>query len=286
MRWTIEGFSQSALLELGLDAVDAVVLRFMADFYLSGRMSKITMNDQEYFWLHYANVIAEIPILRIDKRQLSNKIDYMVEARVLEKEVVRCGNGSKAYFRFVPETFAALVCSDEFIKISKKDKMDTSVEKLERSELKDLFARYYGIKAIEIRGTEAKPMWGAKEATLLKADSAQFGMGEMVRAMKLFFSDSVPEVTEFTRTKMKAGYSYSVFHGMMGKLTMASGSVTSEPCPECGMWSTHRMECSKRKDVVFNSEMLKKEMEQTKEALSEIDISKLFNEAIGQTVIS
>lgn len=85
---------------------------------------------------------------------------------------------------------------------------------------------------------------------------------------------------------MKAGYSYSVFHGMMGKLTMASGSVTSEPCPECGMWSTHRMECSKRKDVVFNSEMLKKEMEQTKEALSEIDISKLFNEAIGQTVIS
>jgi hypothetical protein len=286
MRWTIEGFSQNVLLSLGLDATDAVILRFIADFYLSGRMSKITVNEKVYFWLHYANVIAEIPILKIDKRQLSNKLDYMVEAGIMEKEVVRCGVGSKAYFRFKEETFAALVCSDEYLEVRKKEHVDASVEKAERSELRDLFFRYYKLKALEVRGKEANPVWAAKEASLLKQDSAQFGMGEMIRAMRFFFSDSVTEVSDFTRTKMKAGYSYSVFHGMLGKLMMANGDVTDEPCPECGMWGGHRMECSRRPAPGVSDLASKQEVLKTKDEVASMNISKMFNEAVGKSVMS
>jgi len=287
MRWTVEGFSQKVLLELGLDATDAVLLRFVADFYLSGRMAKITIDEKEYFWLHYANVLAELPIIKIDKRQLANRLDYMVENGVMEKQIVRCGTGSKAYFRFNEDVFAAMICSDEFLAKEKAIKPEAAViEKVERSELKDLFFRYYGMKAIEIRGTAAKPGWAAKEASLLKQDTGQFGMTEMIRYMRLFFSDSAPEVTEFTRTKMKAGYSYAVFHGMLGKLGMCSVNIKSEPCPECGRWGTHLLDCPRRVEQKINAAIAEQEVADIKEGVAAANISMLFNAAIGRKVLT
>jgi len=286
MRWTVEGFSQNVLLQLGLDATDAVILRFAADFYLSGKMQKINFDGKEFFWLHYGNVLQELPILRIDKRQLSNKIDYMVSCGIMEKEVVRLGNGSRAYFRFNEEIFASLVCSDEFLKVEKKEKKDEAVEKAERSELKESFLKYYGMKALEVRGQTAVPTWGAKEASLLKGDTAQFGVGEMVRSMRLFFSDSVQEVAEFTRLKTKAGYSYTVFHGMLNKLTMAAGEVTTEPCDECGVWGKHRHGCSKIEKLREENQKLRREEEaQIKSELADVNIADMFNQAIGKKVI-
>jgi len=287
MRWTVEGFSQKVLLELGLDAVDAVLLRFVADFYLSGRMAKITIDEKEYFWLHYANILSELPIVKIDKRQLANKLDYMVDNGVMEKQVIRCGTGSKAYFRFNEDVFAAMVCSDEFLNKEKLIKPENAaIEKVERSELKDIFFRYYGMKAVEIRGTTAKAMWGAKEASLLKADTAQLGMSEITRCMKLFFSDAVPEVVEFTRTKMKAGYSYSVFHGMLGKLGMSGITVKNEPCPDCGRWGSHLPDCPRCAEQRISKAVEDKEVASIKEGVASANISALFNAAVGKKVLT
>lgn len=280
MRWTIEGFSQKRLVGLGLDAIDAVLLRFVADFYLSGKMQKVIMGDQEYFWLCYSHVLSELPILGIEKRQLSNRMDKLVEAGVMKKEVVRSGIGTRAYIRFDEEIFAALVSDNEFITKEKSLKPEIDVmEKLERRELKDMFFRYYEAKAKELRGTAVKPLWGAKEASLLKADSDQLGVPDTIRCMKLFFSDHVQEVKEFTRTKNKAGYSYAVFHGMLQRLSIAHGNMEGEPCTECGGWQ-HLPGCSSR--TVIQS-CRDKEMEEALEArgeLAEMDIAGMFDTAV------
>jgi hypothetical protein len=38
VKYTIEGFQQSVLVGWGLDATDAIILRYLVDFYHSGRI--------------------------------------------------------------------------------------------------------------------------------------------------------------------------------------------------------------------------------------------------------
>jgi len=287
MKWNIEGFSQKRLIEMGLDVIDAVLIRFIADFYLSGKMQKVILDEREWFWLCYAHILAELPILGIEKRQLANRMDKLTGANVIQKKVLSSGNGSRAYIRFIEDTYCALVSDNEFVK---KEKMPTpegeTMEKEERKLLRDAFVKYYELKAVEIRGERVSPSWGAKEAALLKGDSNQLGLTEILRCIKLFFADAVDEVKSFVRVKEKAGYGYAVFHGMIPKLSMSPATIADEPCESCGAWK-HKPNCtvylSRLKDKRIAQDV---EDQENRDDLVQVDISALFNAAVGKKILA
>jgi len=108
MKHTIEGFSQKTLVEYGLDVIDAVILRWITDFYNTGRMKTRKVNGKEYFWINYQTIINDLPILKIDnRRSLARRIDKLVDCGILEKFIDK-DQGNLTYFRFVKEKYYQL----------------------------------------------------------------------------------------------------------------------------------------------------------------------------------
>ena len=99
MKYTIEGFSQEHLVKLGLDATDAVILRYIVDFYSTGKMVKISYESEEYFWLKYDALIDELPIIKItNKVALARRLGKFVECGLMKKMVYKHA-GAFTYFR-------------------------------------------------------------------------------------------------------------------------------------------------------------------------------------------
>lgn len=85
MKYTIEGFRQDKLVEMGFDSADACLLRYILDFYNTGKMAKVIDNGKEYFWLNYQAVIDSMPILGLkSKDSLYRRMKKMVECGLLE----------------------------------------------------------------------------------------------------------------------------------------------------------------------------------------------------------
>jgi len=85
MKFTIEGFRQDKMVEMGLDSADACLLRYILDFYNTGKMAKVIDNGKEYFWLNYKAVIESMPILGFtSKDSLYRRLKKMVDCGLLE----------------------------------------------------------------------------------------------------------------------------------------------------------------------------------------------------------
>lgn len=112
----------------------------------------------------------------------------------------------------------------------------------DKRDIVSLFRRRYALKAKEITGNDAKLPWTGKEAKLLEIDLATHGKETLVKYIEIFFSDKEPTVADFTRYKNKAGYSFSVFHGMIGKLALSKVKPAAV-CPVCGYRIGHAPDC-------------------------------------------
>lgn len=100
MKYTIDGFDQKTLCDMGLDIVDTKLLRYIVDFYHSGSMAKVIVDDVEYFWVKYGAVIKELPILNIQSKvAIARRFDKLVACGLLEKVVHKQG-GTYTCFRF------------------------------------------------------------------------------------------------------------------------------------------------------------------------------------------
>lgn len=86
MKYTVEGFDQQLLVAMGLNAVDAVILRWFVDFYATDKMTVIAdENGQEFKWVKYEAIIEDLPILGITNKQvIARHFDKMVKAGILE----------------------------------------------------------------------------------------------------------------------------------------------------------------------------------------------------------
>ena len=100
MKYTIEGFSQKKLIELGLDCTDAVMIRYILDFYNSDKMCKVVVDGVEYFWLKYAYVIEQIPIIGIKSKDgLYRRMKKYAKCGLLIHHTHRVG-GTYSCYRF------------------------------------------------------------------------------------------------------------------------------------------------------------------------------------------
>lgn len=110
MRYAVEGYSQEKLVELGLDAVDAVLLRWFSDFY-SGSMQKWRPNREGpvYGWVSYSKVIAELPCLGLTRPDsVGKRFKKLRLAGVLFGKLRRDETGTTMWLAPNPDVYDAL----------------------------------------------------------------------------------------------------------------------------------------------------------------------------------
>jgi hypothetical protein len=100
MKYSVEGFDQSEMVNLGMDAVDAVLLRWVVDFWPF--VTKRLVGGREFGWIAFAHVVADLPILRnSNPESMARQFRGLVKKGILISYVDRVAN-SKTYFAFGP----------------------------------------------------------------------------------------------------------------------------------------------------------------------------------------
>lgn len=98
MKYTIYGFSQKKAIEYNLSSDDLLVLRWIIDFSNTNKMKTIYEGNRVYYWINYATILEELPILNIGKDRLKRKIfNKLCEANVLIHKHIKQG-GSFSYY--------------------------------------------------------------------------------------------------------------------------------------------------------------------------------------------
>lgn len=112
MKYTIHGFSQEKLIDLGLDYVDAAILRYFIDFRETKKMTTKIINGEPYYWVKYESILEEYPILNIKtKDSMYRRLKKLEEARVLKHVTIR-SNGTYSYYT-TAENYLELVSKIE-----------------------------------------------------------------------------------------------------------------------------------------------------------------------------
>lgn len=102
MKYTILGFNQKKAIELGLDLDDLLILRWFIDFYHSGNMLKVMVNQKEYVWVNYSKLIEDIPIIGIKKDSVYRKLKNLCKSGLMEHECLKQG-GTFSIYRLMPD---------------------------------------------------------------------------------------------------------------------------------------------------------------------------------------
>lgn len=97
MKFTILGYSQAKLMGFGLDAVDAVLLRYFVDFKDSGSMFKETIEGELYYWLRYDGIMKELPILKLKKDSIYRRFRNMAKVKILNHRTIK-SKGVYSYY--------------------------------------------------------------------------------------------------------------------------------------------------------------------------------------------
>lgn len=109
MKYTILGFNQKLLTEMGLSLKHAMILRWFIDFSFSGRMSEVVNDGKRYLWIKYQAVIDDLPILEIkNKETISRLFNKMVKSGLLERYIKKI-NGVYTCYRVNPEKYKTLI---------------------------------------------------------------------------------------------------------------------------------------------------------------------------------
>lgn len=114
MKFTIEGFSQKRAIELGLDAKDLVLLRWLVDWYVAGSMETLMFDDEAYFWLSYNKVILELPILGIgDPVAMGRRFKRIVLSGLLKRKLLPKKTGTRIFYKFDADLLHSLISSSQ-----------------------------------------------------------------------------------------------------------------------------------------------------------------------------
>ena len=108
VEFTIEGFSQSKLVELGLDATDAILLRYLSDLQSDNSLYTKCVDGKEYFWISPDTISAELPIIGIlCKVIFASRMKKYVDCGLMERRTIRRPD-EYSFYRFVPEKMVEL----------------------------------------------------------------------------------------------------------------------------------------------------------------------------------
>lgn len=108
MRKNILGFSQERAIELGLDAKDLLILRYIHDFVESGKMIEREIDGKIYYWIKSQALLDTLPILKISGGiVLRKRLKNLIELNILEYKLIKKG-GTYCYYRIGDEFYNLL----------------------------------------------------------------------------------------------------------------------------------------------------------------------------------
>lgn len=129
MKYSIFQFSQEKLLENGLDVIDALILSWFSDFFMTGmekRIFKEESGGKLYGWVKLSKVLEDIPCIGINSEKgIKRRFDGFVEKGIMSRQSIITQNGKKTYYR-PTEIYDELV-----------NTKTSSVEKSEKTETKN-----------------------------------------------------------------------------------------------------------------------------------------------------
>ena len=125
MRFQIHRLQQEALIELGLNVEDALLLDWLLNWKDGNSMERIVVGDDVAYWVNYSKVIEELPILfkktngfeseeeaEKAKRANTTKVARMLKgnlSKVLTRHEKKVQGKTKVYISFNREVVDFLV---------------------------------------------------------------------------------------------------------------------------------------------------------------------------------
>lgn len=104
MKYSIFQFSQEKLLENSLDVIDALILSWFSDFFMTGMEKRIFKEENSsgklYGWVKLSKVLEDIPCIGINSEKgIKRRFDGFVEKGIMSRQSVITQNGKKTYYR-------------------------------------------------------------------------------------------------------------------------------------------------------------------------------------------
>ena len=85
---------------ISIDVEDLLILSIIADLSNRKSITKVILEDGQYSWISYNLILEDLPILRIDKKQLRRRLDKLVEFDLIDLKVERVnGSGTFVYMK-------------------------------------------------------------------------------------------------------------------------------------------------------------------------------------------
>lgn len=149
MKYTILGFSQSKAIELNLDMIDLMVLRYFIDFKDTEEMVMEIVNNKPYYWVQYDSIIKAIPIIGIsNKIALRRRLKKLEDSGVLIHACIKC-RGTYSYYGIGKRY-------KELVKITKESKEIEQFQGVKLKSLRGSTEKYQGVKLKSLTGSTEK----------------------------------------------------------------------------------------------------------------------------------
>ena len=274
MKYTIEGLQQKILIDYGLDGIDAIILRYVIDFWHSNRMIKIMHKGEEYLWIKYQAVIEALPCIKIkNKIALSRRFKKYVDCGLMKHFHYKTG-GSYSCYRFTEKYDPLILELNPFdskvrppfdLKVKAKDSsinLNSSIKKEEYFSIPLKYYKKYNDVTIQFRRPTEEDN---KKAYLYceKSEKPEETIRQVLEAVDYYFT----EKWWFTRDKKtgKVCYSFGGFISHVGDIItwMNENKKTQEKpkktCKICGekydtsisenkCMDCYRIECEKERE--------------------------------------
>ena len=210
MRFQIHRLQQEALIELGLNVEDALLLDWLLNWKDGNSMERIVVGDDVAYWVNYSKVIEELPILfkktngfeseqeaEKAKRANTTKVARMLKgnlSKVLTRHEKKVQGKTKVYISFNREVVDFLVNNSnkkastdgESVKATNQNKNNIDTNSISRNSKK------YSWKNIENKNKTGK---GASANVNNTFD--QYGEKELEEMLREKQKDKFDNVQEF-----------------------------------------------------------------------------------------
>ena len=269
MKYTIEGFSQKVAKDLGLDALDLIILRWFVDFKDSGNMRTEFINGEKYYWIRHKKLTDELPILSMQTNAFYRRLRKICECGVLKRVLLK-ENGSYTYYT-LGENFIKLISTQSLShsKSSKKTKKKSSLTKDEISSL---------MSDIDAYEKSAEPFDKVNNLNNLDEENLSLNTSSISSELSSSSLEQLPTSSESSPSSLKQ--TPTSFESSPSSLEQSPTSFESSPLSLKQSPSSLKQSPSSLKQLPTSFEQSPSSLEQSPSSLESDQIINLSNKSI------
>lgn len=133
MKYTFMGFNQQRIIDLDLDAKDAVILRYIIDFKDTKKMKCEVIDGEAYYWIKYDGIAQEYPLLGLKNADsVYKRLKKLVKVGILKHKTIK-SNGTYSYYAIGDNYLTLISTSTEADVNTEESKKVTAYETPEKT---------------------------------------------------------------------------------------------------------------------------------------------------------